>query len=358
MMQEITLDMLDDLAAGAAILGTGGGGDPQVGKLLASSAIHRSGRAVTVVDVDEVPDDAVIVSLAVMGAPTVITEKMAAGGESEAALTALTAALGQRPAYLACLEAGGVNSMIPIAAAAETGLPLINGDGMGRAFPELQMVLATLAGVAATPMAMTDEHGTRAVLDTIDNPRAETLARTIAVQMGGSAFVALYPMRGRHLRDALVPRTMSLARQRHRDPVTAAAETLHGGVLFRGKIIDIDRRSDGGFDHGVARLHGLDQDTGSRMELAFRNEHLIATRDERVVATVPDLLCVLDTDTGTPLPTETLRYGARVSVIAAPCDPRWHTDDGVARVGPRAFGFDMDPVRVRTGPHTGIAALS
>ena len=57
------------------------------------------------------------------------------------------------------IEAGGVNSMLPIAAAARLGLPLVDCDGMGRAFPELQMVTFTIGGGSATPMAMVDEKG-------------------------------------------------------------------------------------------------------------------------------------------------------------------------------------------------------
>ena len=36
----IGLDDLDDIATGGAILGTGGGGDPYIGKLMAQEAIR------------------------------------------------------------------------------------------------------------------------------------------------------------------------------------------------------------------------------------------------------------------------------------------------------------------------------
>ncbi|MBN6051690.1 DUF917 family protein, partial [Nonomuraea sp. RK-328] len=60
------------------------------------------------------------------------------------------------------------------------------------------------------------------------------------------------------------------------------------------------------------------------------------------VATTPDLICVLDTDTGEPVTTEAMRYGLRVTVIAAPCDPRWTTPAGLELAGPRYFGYDCD----------------
>nr|BFE99238.1 hypothetical protein GCM10020241_09140 [Streptoalloteichus tenebrarius] len=65
---------------------------------------------------------------------------------------------------------------------------------------------------------------------------------------------------------------------------------------------------------------------------------------------MPDLLCTLDTETGTAVTTEALRYGQRLTVIVAPADPRWHTPGGIELAGPRYFGYDMDPVRFGEEP--------
>jgi uncharacterized protein len=61
-----------------------------------------------------------------------------------------------------------------------------------------------------------------------------------------------------------------------------------------------------------------------------------------VLASVPDLICVLETETGEPVTTEGLRYGLRVSVLGVPCDPRWRTPAGLDLVGPRYFGYDHE----------------
>ena len=76
---------LEDIAVGAAILGTGGGGDPYIGKLLAQEAIRRYG-PVQMVSVDEVPDDAFVVPSAMMGAPTVMVEKLPARRRGDSCL--------------------------------------------------------------------------------------------------------------------------------------------------------------------------------------------------------------------------------------------------------------------------------
>lgn len=366
-MREITAAQIGDIARGAAILGTGGGGDPYVGRLLAEQAITRSG-PVRLVTVDEVPADAVVVPVAMMGAPTVMIEKLPSGQEIASALTALGEVLGRTPTHISCIEAGGVNSMIPFAAAAHTGLPLVDADGMGRAFPELQMVLPTLVGVSASPMAVADEKGNTAVLRTIDNHWAERLARSATVDMGCSAMTAQYVLRGDQLADALVPGTLSRAerlgalvgraRAAHADPVAAAVAELGGRLLFRGKVVDVSRRTTAGFARGTAVLDGTGEAGGSKLELEFQNEHLVARVDGTIVASVPDLICVLETDTGEPVTTEGLRYGFRVTVVGVPCDPRWRTPAGLGLTGPRYFGYDHDyrPVEATAAEPAGETA--
>ena len=151
----VTAEDLDAIALGGAFLGTGGGGDPYIGKLMARNALAEHG-PVQVIDADEVADDALCVPVFMMGAPTVMVEKLPSGEEILKALAELERFLGQKAQALICVEAGGLNSTIPYAVAAITGLPLIDGDGMGRAFPELQMVSFTMhdtipANPCATP---------------------------------------------------------------------------------------------------------------------------------------------------------------------------------------------------------------
>jgi uncharacterized protein len=53
---------------------------------------------------------------------------------------------------------------------ARAGLPVIDGDGMGRAFPELQMDMFSIYGVAPTPGALADPRGLEVVFAGIPIP--------------------------------------------------------------------------------------------------------------------------------------------------------------------------------------------
>ncbi|WP_309065669.1 DUF917 domain-containing protein [Microbacterium sp.] len=346
MAWRIDTEQIEDLARGAALFGTGGGGDPYIGALLARQALASG--PVEVLALEEVPDDALVLFVAMMGAPTVMVEKLPSLDEVVEPVRALGTYLGRPVTHIACAEVGGVNSTIPIAAAAALGLPLVDADGMGRAFPELQMVLPTLSGVTASPLALSDEKGNVAVLQTIDNSWTERIARVATVEMGCSTMIAGFSMSGVEARGALVAGSLSrcievghgiaAARADKTDPVAAAVGLLGGRELFAGKVVDVQRATTTGFARGRARIDG---DAGSSLVLQFQNEHLVAESDGDVLATTPDLIMVVEGETGEPVTTEGLRYGQRVRVIAAPADERWHSPAALAMVGPKYFGYDM-----------------
>lgn len=358
MPDEINLDNIEHFAIGATVLGTGGGGDPYIGKLMAKQAIDRNG-PVELLDPDDVADDDLVVPSAMLGAPTVMVEKIPRGSETISAFRALERYMDTEAAATMSIEAGGLNSTVPIAVAAELELPLVDADGMGRAFPEVQMVTLTLGGVDATPMAISDEKHNTVFLDTQTNQWAETFARSTSIEMGGSCMIACYPHTGEELRESGILRSMSLAHDigetiheaqaGSADPVEALLDLTDGYELFEGKITDVERRTEGGFAVGTATIDGLDSYDGRTLQLEFQNEHLIA-RDssEGVLACVPDLITVLDAETGDPVTTEGLRYGYRVQVVGMPCAPQWRSEAGLEIVGPDYFGYDIDYQPIET----------
>lgn len=342
---------LDDLAVGSAVLGGGGGGDPYIGQVLARQALREHG-PVTVVDVDELPDDAQAVFSFLHGAPGVMVEKHPSSRALAGAVAAIERRIGRAVTHLISIEAGGLNSVTPVGVAARLGLPLVDADGMGRAFPSVAMVTPTLYGIAAAPMVQVDGQGSALTIEDPSNARVEHFARSITVAMGCSTACAAFPMSGRQVKEACIAGTLTLAqelgrtlreaREAQRDPIAALLEHRDGRRLLGGKVMSVDRRTEGGWTVGEVEIEGLDEDAGASMTVRFQNENLVALRDGETVASVPDIVVALDADTGEPFTTERLRYGFRVAVVAMPCDPRWTTPEGLALTGPRAYGFDFD----------------
>ncbi|MCM2293149.1 DUF917 domain-containing protein [Allorhizobium sp. BGMRC 0089] len=340
---------LDAIALGGAFLGTGGGGDPYIGKLMAREAIRRHG-PVTLLGADEVADEALCISVFMMGAPTVMVEKLPSGAEILKALAELEQFLGRKADALICVEAGGLNSTIPFMVAASTGLPLIDGDGMGRAFPELQMVSFTLHGLAATPMVLADDKGNSALFSAISNLWTEKMARSVTIEMGGAALVAAYPMPGAEMKTALLHGTMTQirkigetiqeARNSARHAGSALRDTLGGTHLFTGRVIDVERKTIGGFARGKLTLRGVERFAGQQFIVHFQNEFLLAEDETgKTVWATPDLICALDADLGLPVTTEQMRYGLMVEFTGLAADPQWRTPEGLALAGPGYFGY-------------------
>jgi DUF917 family protein len=352
---------IENIALGAAVLGTGGGGDPYIGMLMAKKAIRDYG-PVELYTLDELDDDDLIVPTAMMGAPTVMVEKMPNGDDIINAFQAVGKFIGKPIRATMSIEAGGMNSVVPIYLAARLRLPMVDCDGMGRAFPELQMVTHTIYGIDATPMAMSDERGNTVLMETVSNQWTETFARSVTVDMGAMAMIALYAATVRELKESAIIGTMSKAeiigetirsaRVNEVDPVKTVRESVGGFEVFKGKISDVERRTEAGFAKGDAFMEGIDEYAGQRLQLSFQNEHLMVRIDGEPRVTVPDLIAVLDIDTGEPITTESMRYGYRVAVIGIPCDPKWRTPKGLALVGPGYFGYDgveYVPVETRYG---------
>jgi hypothetical protein len=322
---------------------------------MVEQAIDEGGRIV-LISLDEVPDDALIVPSAMMGAPTVLVEKVPAGSETVASLRALESFLGRKSYATMPIECGGINSTMPLVVGARLGLPVVDADGMGRAFPELQMETFHVYGVSGTPMAITNEYGDTTIVTAHDNRMMEWLARGITIRMGGAAYIAEYPMDGATARRVSIPGTISLgirigrclreARERHSDPFEALIEMLketpyrYGRVIFEGKVVDVLRRTTEGFAKGHATIEA--PGGGSTLEIHFQNENLVARDDGGVRGIVPDLICVLDSETAEPITTEGIRYGQRVKVMVVSTPELMRTPAALEVFGPQAFGLDHD----------------
>ena len=136
-------------------------------------------------------------------------------------------------------------------------------------------------------------------------------------------------------------REVERARVRNEDPVEAILRISGGRLLLQGKIVDVERRFRTGHDWGTVRLEGVDAHSGQCAEVAFKNEYLVLWTDGHVVLTVPDLISIVETNTGGPITTEVVRPGLRVSVVGMRSSPLLRTPEALRTVGPRAFGYDL-----------------
>ena len=390
MLREVGLEDIRPIAIGAGILGTGGGGNPYLGGLHLASVIRQQGPQ-PLIDPFDLDDEALVCVAGNIGAPTVSIEKLPEGREMLRALRLLEAHIGRKFDAIAIAEIGGANSMQPLICGLLAGIPTVDSDSMGRAFPEIQMSSFLFGSEAtAAPLAMVDAADNAAVIPAaVSDVWAEKMARNIAVSMGARAGLVGTILTGAQLKAAGVHYTMSLAhhlgeqviaaQQRKADVPQVVADTLDGQVLFRGKISDVHRRTTKGFARGHVRIESFSpvgppeasggsatplgppeasggsatplsppEASGGSLEIEFQNELLVARADGAMTITTPDLICIVTEEEGEPVTTELLRYGTRVAVIAVPAPPQLKTDIALGVVGPGAFGYD-EPFRPLPG---------
>ncbi|MEO1988204.1 MAG: DUF917 domain-containing protein [Martelella sp.] len=340
---------IDALEIGSAILGTGGGGNPYVGKLRARQAID-DGFTLSVLPLDKVPDEACCVSLGGIGAPVVGYERIREGREGLRCVRAIEEMQGYPVDLIVCEEIGGSNAMEPLIVGGMTGLPVVDCDGMGRAFPEMQMTTYSIYGHTSTPSVMCDVHGNIVIFQhAVTELFHERMARACVVAQGGGSDLASAPMAGAFLKKFAIPnsytqavslgRAVIDAKRRHSDPIAAICERENGRHVFSGKITDLKRHLRGGFVVGEAMLSGIDNHHGEDASVLIQNENLVFNREGEVAVSVPDLIVVLDIDSGHAITTEMLRYGQRVAILALPCHPLLQSPAALEVVGPKAFGF-------------------
>ena len=343
---------LIDLSVGCTVLAGGGGGDPRVGLMMGLHAIRQNG-PVRMIDLDDLDPGDLIVPGGMIGAPTVMVEKIPNGRECFAICETLEKRLGQPVKALMPLEMGGLNGVLPVAWSATMGLPMVDGDLMGRAFPELQMCTPHLYGIPAWPGVVVDERLQTLLFEPIDNVWFERLARTAVSTLGGCACSGLYPMTAEVAREPLIARTVSAAirigeviRSSSDDPFQALDAEVELYPLITGKVVDVERRTAGGFVRGSAVIEGIEADRDRLVRIEFQNENLVALEDGEALATVPDIITLLDRHTARGIVTEQIRYGQRVVIAAFKAPAQWRTPAGLDVVGPRAFGYDLDYVPV------------
>jgi DUF917 family protein len=350
--RDITEDDIESLAVGAWILGTGGGGNPYL-SLLNMRVLYREGKRAELIDAEDLSDDAHVAVIAGMGAPLVGIERLTDHRVFTRAATLMEEHTGRRFDAVMGMEIGGGNGVRPLMVAANLGIPVVDSDTMGRAYPEAQMTSVAVGKLRPCPMTVVDVRGLEAIVETVPTWKwAERVGRKIVVEYGSTASTCQPPRTGAEVKKwgihgtttkaIAIGQAVREAQRTHDDPVDAILSVEPGRLLYKGKIVDVERRTTEGFLRGVARLEGMDEWRGSALRIEFQNEWIVASLDGEPLAMTPDLICVLDSVSGEAVGTETVRYGQRVTVIALPGPDIFLTPEGLAHVGPRAFGYDLD----------------
>lgn len=350
--RDITADDIESLAVGAWILGTGGGGSPYLG-LLNMRQLYAQGKRIRLMSPLDLADDDAVAVVSNQGAPLVGQERLTDSRTIARAVELMEELTGKRFRAIMSLEIGGGNSIQPMMAAAHLDLPVVDADCMGRAYPEAQMTSFAVGDLTPYPLTSVDPRGIESIVARVPTWKwMERVSRKICTEYGSIAATCKAPRTGAEVKRWSIPFTTTkaikigaavrAAQRRHEDPIEAILAAENGKLLYRGKVVDVERRTTEGFLRGRTRFDGVDAWRGRAMEINFQNEWIVARLDGEAIAMSPDLICVLDSVSGEAIGTETIRYGQRVTVIALPPPEVFLSPKGLQHVGPRAFGYDLE----------------
>jgi len=362
-MQIKTKQHARDMARGAAFLGVGGGGDPYVGQLMLQQELLK-GKIPNIIKAQELADDARVLCVCGIGSPPVLVEHLLSSNMLAKLVDQMEDYLGFKIDALISAEIGGLNSVMTLGVAAQRNLPLIDADGMGRAFPQLEMVTFSVYGCPASPVMIMDELGNMAMVHAQNDSTAEKMSRAISSSLGAMVYSALYTMTGKQVKDYAVHDTISLSydigrciresRDQLDNPFKGLLALLHKPeenrhcmILFDGKIVNLLHEIRDAWHFGTITMEA-NGNSGDVMVVEMQNEYLAARLNGKIVIMVPDLICILDAETAEPITGERLKYGQRVKVIGLSAAEIMRRPECLTVFGPAAFGYKapFQPIEV------------
>jgi DUF917 family protein len=354
----------EDLARGTTFFGTGGGGDPTSGVNALLSELEQ-GKEIFLTDVQKLDDDDVVVCAFLMGsiAPKSkealrsmellgLTEKLYDRKTQMArAVEELANYTGKRITAIVPVELGGSNTGVPIAVASSLNLKIVDGDFSGRAVPEIPQSTLSLSGKHFSPFSSVDPYGNICIIkNAINNPMAERIGKYLSAASFSGVTQCGYLMSGKEAKEIVIPETVSEclevgkfireSRESGENVLDLLVKKVNGWLLFKGTVSTKETEDKDGYYWGTYTLNGLNDFSGQTFKMWFKNENHISWKNDKPFVTSPDLLIVVDMNTGEPITNTNLKITDRVGVIGIKAREIFRTDKGLDGLGPKHFGFD------------------
>ncbi|MEM4570168.1 MAG: DUF917 domain-containing protein [Desulfurococcaceae archaeon] len=370
MLRLRTRQDVEDFVRGCSFFGTGWGVSPQVGLRILLEDLEKYGEIV-VHDVNSIRDDAYVVTPYLMGSiapktPEVVAKMTSLGlvkriGIADRilayAVLELEKYLGVEFEGVVAIELGGGNTPSPVDVAVTLGKMIVDGDYAGRAIPEIDQITPYLYDIPPYPAAYVDEYGNKTVVSkAINYLMAERIGKLISVASFGLVGGASFAITGKEMKKIIIPGTLSEsyiigktlreAVEAGKDPAVEVAKKANGYVLFRGIVTKKDWEDREGYMWGTTYIKGVEEFEGREAKIFFKNENHIMWFDDKVLATSPDIIEVIDAKTGEPITNTDLKEGMKVSVVGLKGREQFRTPKGLEVLGPRHFGFDIDYIPI------------
>ncbi len=358
-MEKLAFADVKDILVGCTIMSTGGGGDLEKGLKLVKEDFEN-GLEYKLLSPQEIGDNDLFTSPYFCG--SIGPEDKGAYDrypkikelETVAAVRALERFFGEEIKGVVSVEYGGMNTAVAMSTGARLGKYIVDVDAAGRAVPDLQFSTYYVNEKPIYPLAVANDIGDVAIFEkVVDDFRAEDLVRALAVISGDMIGMSDHPVRGHELRESTILNALSYARkvgkaqrmavEKGQDPITAIIECSGGYELFTGEIArDTEWNNKSGFTTGTIYIDGVKDYRDQNYRIWFKNENVISWLNGEPDVMVPDLICVVETDTGYPITNPFCKKGMQVTVLGFKAPEVWRSERGFSILNPEFFGFDVE----------------
>jgi DUF917 family protein len=354
----------EDLVRGATFFGTGGGGEPSQGIKALISELEQ-GREISLIDAEELNDDDLVACPFLMGSIAPVTEEKVKEMElfdlrekiydyktmMARAVEELANYTGKRIRGVIPIELGGANTASAIAAASSLNLPAVDGDFSGRAIPEIPQTTPYLTNKTLHPISSVDEYGNICIIKNAINVLiAERIGKYLSAASFGVAAQCGFLMSGKEAKETVISKTVSEcleigkfireSRESGQNVLDLLVKKVNGWLLFKGIVSAKETEDKDGYYWGTHTLSGLNEFSGQTFKIWFKNENHISWKNDKPFVTSPDLIIVVDMNTGEPITNTNLKIKDYVGVIGIKAREIFRTEKGLSILGPKHFGFD------------------
>lgn len=330
-------EQIKNILYGATFLAAGGGGSLQEGLDLLSEFDNES--FVELVEPKEMEKNLYAGSVGGIGAPRAMS-KTKFGEEAILAFDSfkkVCALLKKDIGNVMGGELGGFNTMVPIYVAWKKEVPFVDGDGNGRAVPELSTGLQPINNVYPYPLTLSGGNRDVSII-LIGNKEnhfaAENLSRHLSMAYSMSAGFCTWPATGQDIIEKLAPNTISECELLGKAIVNAKNNNLDleneinkirkCKLLCKGLIKKIDTTTKEGFDFGKTIIQGTEDFSNNFYTIYYKNENLIIKNDKnKVLLTVPDMICMINSETKLPVTNADITQNMELEIYSTFAHPNW-----------------------------------
>ncbi|MHA1302815.1 MAG: DUF917 domain-containing protein [Candidatus Heimdallarchaeaceae archaeon] len=370
-IRTLTEEELEYLIIGAKILGTGGGGSEKEAKKMVQQLV-KEGKKVRLCAIDAIPEEEMCAIVGIVGGgitererafvkdlETTIHDSMVEAAKKLEQYLIDTSTISKKGLYgFYATEMGPENIIIPLYVAAKLEKIAVDGDACGRSKPEIVLSTTNVYGAPITPLAIVSKYGDVSILEsTVDDYRAETIVRQMAIISGGEVGCCRCPIHGKDLKNgAIIKGTITKAiklgknvveaREKRKDLSEVISDTIEGKIIFKGQVEEFERIEKGGFVWGKIIFQGSEGTEYQNQQLLvdYKNEYLSAILEKEIIAQVPDSIIIIDSKTGeglTPWEEDFKNKQRETTIIWKRAAEIWHTPKGLELFGLEHFRKEM-----------------